>query len=394
MRCIEADTIYTGKEVVNNAFLVLDQRTLVGISREPRGERLKRCRVITPAFIDPHSHIGMVRAGEPHSESEANDKHDSMLVLADALDSLQMDDCALQEAVECGVLYSCIMPGSGNIMGGKSAVIRNYALDSSRSLIARAGIKAALGYNPMSTTSWQGTRPTTRMGALAVLRRKLDQVEGKKKQYEQSSPDKQKEIVFSLEEEVLLELLKGRIRLRVHVHKIDDIAALLRLVDEYRLLVSVEHAMGVDKLHIFEELRKRNIPVVYGPVDGFPYKVELKHENWRNIKHLLDSGVEFGLMSDHPVTPARQLLLQTRWLIRCGLSRQQAVEVLTRSNARILGLEETLGTLEQGKWASFVCWNSDPFDLTGYPVAVYGEGDLLYQASEHDDRHSRAGDET
>jgi len=394
MRCIWADTIYTGNEVINNAFLVFAEKTIAGISREAKGEQLQGCKVITPAFIDPHSHIGMIRAGEPQAEGESNDKLDSILVLADALDSLQMDDSALQEAVEQGVLYSCIMPGSGNIMSGKSAVIRNYARDSSSSFITSAGIKAALGYNPMSTTSWQGTRPTTRMGALAVLRRKLDQAAGKKKQYKGSSPDKQREMVFSSEEEILLELLKGSIRLRVHVHKIDDIAALLRLVDEYGLKVSVEHAMGVDKPHIFEKLRKRGIPVVYGPVDSFAYKVELKHENWRNIRHLLDSGVEFGLMSDHPVTPARQLLLQTRWFIRCGLSRQQTVEVLTRRNAGILGLEDILGTLEQGRWASFVCWNRDPFDLTGYPVAVYGEGDLLYQATEQKDRHSRAGDET
>ena len=179
------------------------------------------------------------------------------------------------------MLYSCILPGSGNIIGGRSAVIRTYALDTNLALIARAGLKAALGYNPMSTVSWKGTRPTTRMGALAILRRKLD-------------------------------------------------------------------------------------------------KVELKHESWRNVMHLVESGVEFGLMSDHPVTPARQLLLQCRWLLRHGYSTQQAIEVITRKNAEILGLGNMLGTLEAGKWASFTCWNGDPFHLTSYPVAVYGEGTLLH----------------
>ena len=82
-------------------------------------------------------------------------------------------------------------------------------------------------------------------------------------------------------------------------------------------------------------------------------------------------------MSDHPVTPARQLFLQTRWFIRAGLSKQQAIEVLSRKNAEILGINNILGTLEEGKWASFTCWNGDPFDLTVYPVAVYGEGELL-----------------
>jgi imidazolonepropionase-like amidohydrolase len=47
-------------------------------------------------------------------------------------------------------------------------------------------------------------------------------------------------------------------------------------------------------------------------------------------------------------------------------------------NARILGIDDRLGTLEKGKWASFICWSGDPFDLTSYPVAVYGEGELLF----------------
>jgi imidazolonepropionase-like amidohydrolase len=82
-------------------------------------------------------------------------------------------------------------------------------------------------------------------------------------------------------------------------------------------------------------------------------------------------------MSDHPVTPARQLLLQTRWFLRHGWSKQQAIELVSRHNAAILGMEDSLGSLESGKWASMVGWNGDPFDLASYPTAVYGEGRLL-----------------
>ena len=49
--------------------------------------------------------------------------------------------------------------------------------------------------------------------------------------------------------------------------------------------------------------------MVFGPLDAFAYKVELRHENWRNVRHLLESGVDFGLMTDHPVIPQRNLLL-------------------------------------------------------------------------------------
>jgi imidazolonepropionase-like amidohydrolase len=320
----------------------------------------------------------MDRSGEPSAEGEANDHHDSILAITDALDSVQMDDKAFKDAVEAGVLYSCVVPGSGNIIGGQSAVIRNFAGDSTGALIGRAGLKAAFGYNPMSNFSWKGKRPTTRMGAIAILRGKLEEVRQKIQQYRKAKGSKKDEITFSAEEKMLRDLLVCKIRLRAHVHKIDDIAALLRMVDDFKLKLTVDHAGDVHRPEIFKELKRRKIPVVYGPIDSFAYKVELKHEDWRNVRHLLASRVEFGLMTDHPVTLARQLFLQTRWFLRAGMSEQQTIELVTRRNARIIGIEDRLGTLEKGKWASFVCWSGDPFNLASYPAAVYGEGELLY----------------
>lgn len=379
MNCIFAKTIYTGESIVRDAYLVFSGSTIAGLSKSAKGQLLGEFEVLTPAFIDPHSHIGMERSGEPSAEGEANDQLDSILALPDALDSVQMDDKAFREAVEAGVLYSCVVPGSGNIVGGQSAVIRNFAKDGSHALIGRAGLKAAFGFNPMSTRRWKGRRPTTRMGAMAILRGKLAEVRQKNQQYRKARGRKKEEITFSAEETVLRDLLTGKVRLRAHVHKIDDIAALLRLVDDFKIKLTVDHAMDVHQPEIFQDLHKRRIPVVYGPIDCFAYKVELKHEDWRNIRHLMTSRVEFGLMTDHPVTLARQLFLQTRWFVRAGMSKQQAVELVSRKNAAILEMDKQLGTLEKGKWASFICWNGDPFDLANYPVAVYGEGDLLYK---------------
>ena len=351
MESILGHIVYTGTDVLENVYVNMDGATVASITAEPAGTLVGEYAVITPAFIDAHSHIGMIRAGEPSAEAETNERMDAMLAHADALDSIQMDDSGFVDSIESGVLYSCVVPGSGNIIGGNSAVIRNYGKNTNAALIRRAGIKAAFGYNPMSTREWKGTRPFTRMGALAILRAKLHDVRQKMAK-EQAKADA--DVTYTAEEMILKSLLVGADRLRVHVHKSDDIAALLRFVDEFGLKVTVEHTCDVHEVEIYRELKARGIPVIYGPMDSLAYKVELKHENWRNIKYLIESGVEFGLMTDHPVILQKMLFFELRWFLRMGFSKQQALEIITRKNAEILGVADVLGTLEPGKWASLV----------------------------------------
>lgn len=378
MKAIKARVLYTGRKVVEEAWLLFQRKKVVGVSRKQRGEVVGEYEVVTPAFIDPHSHIGMVRAGEPAAEEESNEKFDSLTAGTDALDSVQMDDTSFAASVRAGVLYSCVLPGSGNIVGGQSAVLRNYAPTTNAALFARAGIKGAFGYNPISCREWKGKRPYTRMGALGILRAKLAAVRAKLEKLGRLPQKKRGEVEFDTEETVLRALLERQEVFRVHVHKADDVDALLRLADEFKLRVVVEHTMDVHDRRVYETLRKRRIPVVYGPLDSLAYKVELKHESPKNVALLVESGVEYGLMSDHPVILQETLPLTLRWFLRAGLSKQQALEVLTRQNAHLLGLDRLLGTLERGRWASFVGWDGDPFDLACRPRAVYGEGEALF----------------
>jgi len=383
MKAIRASMLYTGKpqEILYNVYLVYEGKKIKTITkRKPKDAEIIEVdgAVITPALIDPHCHIGMSRSGEHPVETETNEKFDSILPLVNAVNSVYMDDKAFKESIEFGVLYSCVLPGSGNIIGGKGAIIRNYGTDIEEELIKHAGIKIAFGFNPRSTTDWKGTRPSTRMGAIALLRKWLEKARASLKLIEKGKKSPEE---IEPEVKVLFPIIKGEETLRVHVHKSDDIVSLLILKREYNLKVTVEHACDVNNKLTFEKLKREKVPVVYGPIDAFPYKTELKHESYKNVKYLIEAKPLFGLMSDHPVTLQRNLFLQTRFFKRYGLSKSECISILTLNNAKILGLDDVLGTLEPGKWASFVVWNGDPFSLESYPVLVIGEGEILYKES-------------
>jgi len=377
VKAIFAKTVYIGdKTSLKNAYVVFDNGRISDVTQtKPACEITGEYEAVTPAFIDAHCHIGLDREGEQYVESDVNEHMDPMILDADILDSLQMDDKAFAESVEQGVLYSCIMPGSGNIIGGKTVLIRNFARNAGDAFMKYTGIKAAFGYNPKSTLEWKGDRPSTRMGAVAILRNTLKRgvktrelLANGKKTLDEIEPS----------DEIVIKLLNGEEHMRVHVHKEDDIIALLRLRDEFNLKITIEHAGDVHTRDIFDIIKRRDIPVVYGPVDSFAYKLELKNENWRNIRHLIDSGVKYAIMSDHPVILQRNLFMQMRFLRRLGVSREECISKITRESAEILGVADLIGTIRKDMLASFTCWNGDPFSLESYPAKVYAEGKEVY----------------
>jgi len=383
---LRAPILYTGEPggLLRNVYVVYDDETgriVKVVSEKPADAEVLDygdSSVVTPAFIDAHSHIGMVRHGEPVSEEEANERFESILPLVDAIYSIYMDDKYFQESVEHGVLYSCVLPGSGNIIGGRGALIKNWARSIEEAYIGSCGLKMAMGYNPRSTTTWKGVRPYTRMGAIALLekwirkaRNELELIRRGKKSLEDLEPEIQ----------ALIPVVEGRELLRIHVHKADDIMAVFML--RYRLgflappRFTIDHACDVHEAWVFERIKRERVPLVYGPVDAHAYKTELKHESYRNIKFLVQARPFFALMSDHPVVLQRNLFLQTRFLLRYGMDPTEAIATVTYNPARILGLDA--GAVREGWRASLVVWKTDPFRLDSYPIAVIGEGRILHE---------------
>ena len=374
MKVVKAKYLYDGEKVLKDQYVGFDSEIKYVGSKKPDGEIIAE-GVVTPAFLDGHSHIGMDRDGEPYTESEANEHMDSIYPLVRAIDSVDMYDHAFKESVEAGVLYSTVLPGSGNPIGGKAALIRNFANNTRDAFVKEIGIKAALGYNPRSTVEWHGKRPNTRMGAVALLRENFAKAVKAKELLR-----KKKKILEEIEPltEVFMDILSGKYKMMIHLHKEDDLYTAIQLSKEFGFKFVVNHGLDIFRPEPFLELKKNNIPLIYGPLDSHPYKVELKHETWRNCRIVHESGVNFGMMSDHPVILQRNIFLTMRHFVRFGMSKPEAVSRLTKSTAEIIGAEK-LGSIRKGYLASLVVWNSDPFEFTSHPVNVIGEGKTVYE---------------
>ena len=397
---VKADILFDGKSKYENRYIVIEGDKILEVTEKKLDFDFEG--IVTPGFIDAHSHIGMDRDGEPSQESETNDHINQINPTIDPVNSIYFDDKAFKDAVDFGVLYSCIVPGSGNLIGGKAMVIKNFAKFRDAAVIKHYGYKMALGYNPRSTTEWKGERPSTRMGAYAMLEKKFDDVLIK---YEKAELEKEKKIdelnekkneltklifdkkvefiekeynlSFSSEDFEILEMLSGEKTIKVHVHKDDDIRYLIDLVEKYGLKVSAEHTCDVFNKETYDMLGEKNIPVVYGPLGAIGYKVELKHASYKNAKLLMESKAFYGLMTDHPVIPTYTLRESLKYFLIHGMSEEEAISVITYKNAKILEIDDKLGSIEKGKIASLVIWDKNPFYLGAYPKAVIAEGKVI-----------------
>lgn len=400
---IKASALYRGGERLADRRIVVEGERIAEVSAWSGGKADYE-GVVTAGFVDAHSHIGMFREGEPQAEAEGNDKTAQIMPLSDPINSIYFDDRAFLDAVDFGVLYSCVVPGSGNLIGGKARVIRNFAKNRKDALVADYGYKMALGYNPRSTTEWKGERPDTRMGVYQLLEKKLDEVVAKKarsdlslertlRELARSAPDKglgpaeldreraaakrEAELGFTSEESALLDLLSGRKTVKVHVHKEDDVLYLIELRKRFGFKATADHLGDVHHKEIFDELAKADIPIIYGPLGSLAYKVELKHEDWRNTGLLMKSKASYGLMTDHPVILSYQLRDSLKYFLIHGMSDAQAIRLVTETNAELLGLGDQLGAVAEGRLASLVVWDKEPLHLGAMPRMVMAEGAVV-----------------
>lgn len=389
---IRAERLYDGNTLKENQVVVVEDGRITDVG--PSKARAGMTGIVTPAFIDPHSHIGMERQGEPAGESETDDRLTAISPLNNPLDSIYFDDAAFSDAVDFGVLYSCVVPGSGSIMGGKAVVIRNFAENRKKALVKDLGYKIALGFNPRSVTDWKGQRPSTRMGAAAMLRNHLQSVRVKEEKArikrdltlkEVDKSDRARaglvrreyDLALSEAEWALFDLLRGEKMAKIHVHKTDDLFFLMDLAKEFSMKVSAEHCCDIGDTAVFNELAKRNIPLVYGPLGSLDYKVELKNASYKNVKALMDSEAFYCLMTDHPVILAHHLRASLFYFLIQGMAPVDAIALITSRSAKILGIADRLGTIAGGKDASLILWDQDPFHLSAHPLVVMAEGAIV-----------------
>ncbi|WML60096.1 amidohydrolase [Neobacillus sp. PS2-9] len=317
-----------------------------------------------PGFIDVHTHLGLYDEGTGWAGNDANETAEALTPHIRAMDGVYPLDQAFTDAVKSGITTVHVMPGSANVIGGTTSVIKTTGKNIKKMIVQEvAGLKIALGENPKRIHSQGNNDSITRMGIMGMLR------EAFYKAFHSDTPE-------DLRTAPIVMALKREIPVRIHAHRADDIISALRFAEEFNLDLRIEHC--TEGHLIANELSDLNLKVSVGPTLTRRSKVELKNKTWKTYQELTNHGVEVSITTDHPYTPIQYLNICAGIAVREGLSEQKALEGITILPAKNLKINQSVGSIEVGKDADLVLWSHHPFHYLAKPKWTMIGGEIVY----------------
>ena len=334
-------------------------------------------KYVTPGFIDAHYHFSAM--GEPRARGGGDDGNEvsspvtAHIRIVDALDPFGI---AIPLVRTAGFTTCYTMPGSANIIGGTGIAFKLKDGKCIDDIIIPGTemMKMALGENPKGVYGQRKQMPITRMGNAAVLRETLFNA----KEYAMQKEEAEKEgkpFKKDFKLEPLVPVVKGEMRCRIHCHRADDIMTAIRVSEEFGLDYVLEHC--TEGFKIADILAQKKVKCVVGPMRMLPYKMEVWNCTIENPAMLEKAGCEISLTADAE-TATRWLPEEVGVAMAYGLSEEMAFKALTINPAKVLGLENRIGSIEAGKDADLAIFDGHPLSNLTRCKATMIDGEFYH----------------
>lgn len=387
-------TILTGTNLeISEGSVLLKDGKIVAIGTDfgaPAGVDIVdgKGKFVTPGIIDIHSHLGVYPSPSNEATQDGNEATKPATPEVRAENSVWPQDPGFSRALAGGVTAMEILPGSANLIGGRSVVLKNVPATTAQAMKfpgAPYDLKMACGENPKRVYGQKGG-PQTLMGDVAGYRAAFQKAveyrakwraywKKKKSGGDADAPDR------DIGLETLALVLDKKIPVQMHCYRADQMATMIDVAREFGFRIAAfHHAAEAYKIPLL--LKKNDICAVMW-ADWWGFKMEAYDGIPENIAMVDHAGACATIHSDDPIGIQR-LNQEVAKAMAAGrrmgdaISRAHAVAWMTRNPAKALGILNRTGTLEKGKDADVVLWDRDPFSVYAHAEKVYIDGALLY----------------
>jgi len=334
-------------------------------------------KILMPGLIDSHSHIGSPAGGDGSAPIQPDVR---------VLDAVNVRNARIQKAQAGGITTANVMPGSGHLLSGQTLYLKLKDGRTIDDLLIHlpdgriaGGMKMANGTNSRRQPPFPGTRAKS----AALVREQYVKAEEYRDKIRKAGGDASKLPPRDLNLEALAEVLDGKRVVQFHTHRHDDILTVIRLANEFHFKVVLHHVS--DAWMVADQIAAAHVPVSLIVIDSPGGKIEAKDVSFTSGAALEKAGVLVGFHTDDPITDSRLFLRSAALAVRAGMSRDKALYGLTMANARILELQDRIGSLEAGKDADFILLSGDPLSVYTHVLETWVEGVKVFDRSDPKD---------
>ena len=342
-------------------------------------------KYVTPGIIDNHSHIGAGSApGDAGAQTnDVNEATSPVTANVWVEHSVWPQDPQLPRSLAGGVTTIQVLPGSANLIGGRSVVLKivpSRTVQGMKFPGAKYGLKMACGENPKRVYAQRG--PSTRMGNVAGYRAAWIQASEYRRKWDKWNTDhKGDPPTRDLGLETLAEVLRGNILVHNHCYRADEMAQMIDVAREFGYRIRSFHH-GVEAYKIADLLARDSIAASVW-ADWGAFKLEAADAVRANMALLTKAGVRTITHSDDPDGEQRLNQEAAKAMaegnrIGVPVTEDEAVKWLTINPAWTLGIDSVTGSIERGKNADVVLWSGDPFSVYSRAEKVWVDGAMLF----------------
>jgi imidazolonepropionase-like amidohydrolase len=348
-------------------------------------------KFVTPGIIDTHSHLGAYASPGVEAHSDGNEITDPVTADVWVEHSVWPQDPGFARALAGGITSLQILPGSANLIGGRSVVLKNVPARTVQAMKfpgAPYGLKMACGENPKRVYGARNRAPSTRMGNVAGYRAQWISAQAYRKKWDDW--DRQGRPAASqptrdLEMETLAEVLRGNILVQNHCYRADEMAQMIDVAREFGYRIRSFHH-GVEAYKVRDLMARDSISGSLW-ADWWGFKMEALDGIEANLALVHEAGARAVVHSDDE-SGIQRLNQEAAKAMAAGrragiqVSENDALRWLTANAAWTLGIEDRVGTLEPGKQADVVIWSGNPFSVYSRAEKVFVDGALMYDRND------------
>ena len=372
---VEADKLYTGadKSAVARGVVLIEDGKIRGVGAGlsvPAGYERLRAKVVIPGLVDAHSTVGLSGLFNVPADQDQDEESDPNQAELRAMDGFHPDDGLVDFALRNGTTVAQVAPGQRNAIAGQAGIFRLRSGTRNPEALAIREVSAmffTLGETAKETYGKKDKAPTTRMGTAALIRRALVAAQN----YDRRKPDR------DLKLEALARVVRGETPAVFTAHREDDILTAIRLGKEFRLKLILDGA--TEGYLVADEIRRAGVPVIVGPTMIRIGTLDTRNATLENAALLANRGVRIAIQSGFEgyVPKTRLALFEATVAAANGLGAERALQAVTIDAARILGIDDRVGSIAEGKEAHLVLMDGEPFEYVTRVEAVITGGAVV-----------------